>query len=51
MVRVREGIFKNYDFCNWTTLEMIQSLWMEASESKNNITINTIGGGLIFKKN
>ena len=34
MELVTEGIFKNYDFCNCTILEMIQSLWTEASESK-----------------
>ena len=37
MVCVREGIFKNYDFCNWTILEMIQSSWAGASESENNV--------------
>ena len=50
MIRVREGIFKNYDFCNRTTLEMIQSLWMEASESKNNINYKYYWWGFNFKK-
>ena len=50
MIHVREGIFKNYDFCNWTTLEMIQSLWMETSESKNNINYKYYWWGFNFKK-
>lgn len=50
MIRAREGIFKNYDFCNWTTLEMIQSLWMEASESKNNINYKYYWWGFNLKK-
>ena len=51
MVRVREGIFKNYDFCNWTILEMIQFYGQTLQNQKITLTINTIDGGLILKKN
>ena len=37
MVLVREGIFKNYDLFKVTILEIIQFLWTEVSESKNNV--------------
>ena len=50
MVHFREGIFKNYDFCNWEILEMVQSLWTEASEPKNNVIYKYYWWRFNFKK-
>ena len=50
MVLVREGIFKNYDLFKVTILEIIQFLWMEVSESKNNVNYKYYSWRFNFKK-
>ena len=50
MVLVREGIFKNYDLFKVTILEIIQFLWTEVSESKNNVNYKYYWWRFNFKK-